>query len=619
MNHRIHLIEPLEARIAPAFIFEIRADSKAVRWTDVDGDIVTLTASKGVLDGSLFYFLDQEPGDEGRQLAMLDLSGLGVAAKGISLTFAAKRTAGFGDGSVNVGSINASGLDLGAIRIPGDLGAIVAGDSILTTPAVTALTVTSAGAFGTATQGGSEPTLTWFFRGKIGAVTVKGDFFAGFDVLDNDDTNGSFNRDASTGAITIWGDLVGGSDMLTGVPGFGSGHIFAEGNMGAVKILGEVFGGSSPFGGSVFAYGTIPSVTVGRNLFGGGAENTGSISGALGSVKIGGSIYGRDFLNTGIVYSTGPTASVTVDGDLIGGSESNTGHIYAFSLGTVKIGGSIIGGDSPRDENGVLFPGDEGSYIIRNSGAVGAFTNIGSVSVARDVVAGEGGFAGAIFTEPFQRGNIKSVTIGGTLQGFSFIDDGEGTLLQVPTGVYSDGQLGAVKVGAISGSDPANPAAIVALGKSHPVNSSQALAIASVTVARGANNAVIAAGFSATGEALNPDVQIGVIKIANSFTGSSISAGVPYTGNGFGDEGSAIIPPSPAFGDNTTIRSRIASLTVGGYVFGNPTFYVDFVNGMVAQEIGAVKIGAAALELTRGTLDFFALGVTQGFFVREVA
>jgi hypothetical protein len=139
-------------------------------------------------------------------------------------------------------------------------------------------------------------------------------------------------------------------------------------------------------------------------------------------------------------------------------------------------------------------------------------------------------------------------------------------------------------------------------------------------VLRGAGNVEILAGFNYHGLAVNPDVQIGAVKVANSFAGSSISAGVPYNDGGFGDAGNTIAEAGAGFTDNPAIRSRIASFTVGGYVLGNPFGYPGFVNGAVAQDIGAVKIGAAVLEMTKGVLpDVFELGVTPSFIVREVA
>jgi len=52
---------------------------------------------------------------------------------------------------------------------------------------------------------------------------------------------------------------------------------------------------------------------------------------------------------------------------------------------------------------------------------------------------------------------------------------------------------------------------------------------------------------------------------------------------------------------NPAVRSRIASLVVSGTVSGNPTGVPGLINGVVAQQIGMVKISGATLEITPNT------------------
>ena len=127
--------EPLEARIAPAAMFT---------FTDVDGDQVTVSSSKG------------KPGDfhnaakiVGSVLTLLDLSTMtfGAEFQGASITIAAKPGPTGGDGRVNVGYINAAGRDLLSVTVGGDLGAIDAGDSDTATAALGNLTVGSLGLY----------------------------------------------------------------------------------------------------------------------------------------------------------------------------------------------------------------------------------------------------------------------------------------------------------------------------------------------------------------------------------------------------------------------------------------------------------------------------------------
>src|SRR5437868_4237749 len=72
------------------------------------------------------------------------------------------------------GLIDASGNDLGSVSVQGDLGRLVAGDSVPTTTALASLTVQSLGRMGLDTQqpGG---TLQTVIVGNVGPINIKGD------------------------------------------------------------------------------------------------------------------------------------------------------------------------------------------------------------------------------------------------------------------------------------------------------------------------------------------------------------------------------------------------------------------------------------------------------------
>ncbi len=565
-------IEHLESRIAPASIVTVSLDQKSATWVDLDGDHVTLKTTKGILQEADFTFLPHQTGDAGDQLALLDLHGHGDSAKGIALTFTAvrDRVLHVGDGFVNVGRIDATGVDLGAVIIPGDLASISAGDATLTTFSIAKITVNSGGAIGLATQGatlgGTATNNEWIFTGKAGAVTVKGNLFSSIDVQ-NSNTTVDYDVNASLASVTIGGNLVGGDDSLRGSDGVGSGYLFAEGAIGPVKIGGGLLGGTKKFGGSV----------------------TGSSS----------------------------IASISIGGSIVGGTATGTGLVFAYGLGSVTVFGSLIGGTSPSDSvTGAL------TSVIDSAGAIGSFFNIGAVKITGDVVSGVGTFSGAIYTAPASGANIKSVAIGGTLYGFDTINLTASTTQYVANGIYSDGQLGAVKIGAISGTSPSSPAQIIAHGTASPTTAASALAIASVTVARGAYSVEILAGFNSTGTADNPDVQIGAVKIAHDFIGSSISAGMTRDGGGFGNASNVLATAATGYADSALV-AKIASVTIGGTVNGNPLGTADFSAGIVAQEIVAMKLGGTALELTKnfvgGSRNLFSFGNPPSFIVREIS
>ena len=72
---------------------------------------------------------------------------MGTAANGLSISVTAAPTPAGGDGFANVGFINAQ-YNLDNVAIHGDLGRIDAGNSVMPTTGLAALTVESMGEFG---------------------------------------------------------------------------------------------------------------------------------------------------------------------------------------------------------------------------------------------------------------------------------------------------------------------------------------------------------------------------------------------------------------------------------------------------------------------------------------
>lgn len=569
-------IELLEPRIAPANLV-ITNGGKTALWTDVDGDLVTLTTNKAIFTESEFHFLDQKPGDIGFQLAQLDLRN--IFTDGVSLVFSARRdsAAKVGDGCVNVGWILATN-DLTTVTVPGDLARLNAGNGDEATPGLVSLTVHSASEFGIGTQvgapgekvNGNDPTTDWVVRGRLGTLTVKGDFFANLQV------GGSvLPAAAGIGSATIWGDIVATDHTFTDRSDGSTGYIEATGPIGSVRVLGNVNGGLEKLSGSIHSSSSIASVWIGGNLSGGRGDLSGT------------------------VVALGP-------------------------IGSVYIGGTLFGGGT-RDEGGQTIPSDR-------AGSVSSATHLGKVTVVGDVVGGTSFFGGSIFTLPGSGGKIDSVTIGGRLVGATkSVDLGQGQGPQLLfNGIYSDGALGPVKVGAIQGASSAEAVSIVARGVINPKTPTEALAIASITVARSVASANILAGYNAAYNAVNPDVQIGAVKVGSNWIGGNLIAGViPGASHVFGANDDAVISPgatvtTPAgpvtVTDNLTIPAKIASLTVAGYMAGSTPTTDSY--GIEAQMIGAVKIGLTALPMQPNSPftppDDFLIGVTHDVRIREV-
>ena len=163
------VIELLESRIAPATVLP---GGHAVSYTDVDGDVVMVTVSKGTLTPNNFTF-DTAFSDSGpQQLQSLLLNDPQFAGAAVSVV--AKAVNGVGNGLANVGFIQAKDIDLASVKVMGDLGRIVAGDPDPAAPGLKTLTANSMGLFGTSTQANGG-TLRSFITGGIAQITVAGD------------------------------------------------------------------------------------------------------------------------------------------------------------------------------------------------------------------------------------------------------------------------------------------------------------------------------------------------------------------------------------------------------------------------------------------------------------
>lgn len=150
----------------------ISLDGKTARFTDVDGDAVTVKITVGKLEASNFIVTNLG-------FAQLDLTDFGVDGQsfaGSRVSITTKRTAAGGDGLINLGYLNANGLDLGAVTINGDLGRIDAGDSDAATPALTSLSVYSMGMFDELTQVTlCSASLDSTMNGGVTSLKVRGD------------------------------------------------------------------------------------------------------------------------------------------------------------------------------------------------------------------------------------------------------------------------------------------------------------------------------------------------------------------------------------------------------------------------------------------------------------
>ena len=149
-------VERLESRIAPASL----VNPKTVTFVDADGDDVTVHISKPLFtadnfEQALSFASSDTPlpgGISGERLLRFDVKQLGLAAQGLDIAITAERSALHGgDGHVNIGAVdafdsgNAASVDLGRVRVDGDLNFIDAGDAVLSTPGLKSLKAESIG------------------------------------------------------------------------------------------------------------------------------------------------------------------------------------------------------------------------------------------------------------------------------------------------------------------------------------------------------------------------------------------------------------------------------------------------------------------------------------------
>ncbi len=552
-------IEFLEARIAPASI--------AINYTDLDGDLVRITASKaGAVAPPLdLTDLTLTAGASGH-LTLLNLTEAGFDTA--SIVFSVTKAA-TGDGLADVRRINAGTNDLVTVLVKGDLAEIDAGSGTDGTPAIASLSVRSMGLSGN----GNDCDI----QGALGSLKVTRDLKDAYIRV----FGGTF---ATIGPVTIGGSLVGGvSDD--------SGKIRADGAIGAVRIGGDVQGGAGLFSGSITAIGHIPSITVGGSLIGGSNVSAGSIFsfGNMGPVKITGDVVGGSGGAAGFINSSGTMASVIIGGSLLGGGGNNAGQILSSGdLGAVTIGGDVQGaaGVSSGAITGggkiasvtiggsLLGGGGNASGLIGNDGAPGAPpADIGPVKIGGDVQGGSGNRSGRIGSH----GKLVSVTLGGSLIGGSnIVSSGE---------IKSAGDIGPVTIGGDvqGGSGPNSGRIFTVSGNFAKIGNVTVLG--SILGGAGADSGQIASGFTT-----------GVVKIGGSIVGGAGAASGVIDSASFMvsvSVGGSLVGAGGISSGSISSGGDLLAVTIGREVLGGPALNTGLI--YCDDDMGTVTIGGSVV------------------------
>jgi hypothetical protein len=600
--------EPLEARISPATL----VSSSVVTYQDIDGDTVTIKASAGIFDAATVETLLRfsSGGVDGsnatpQQLQLINLGAVpGDAAEGISLTISAKRSADTGgDARVNVGAITGA-VDLGTIKINGDLGRIVAGNSDQTTASLKALAVHSMGVLGTSTQGAGG-TLTSLLSGPVGSITLKSHFEEATLRVQGQVVDGV--NSGSLAKLTIGGSVFGGRMA-------DSGEIAVDGAIGKVVVKGSLLGGSGTESGRIASAERISSVVISGSILGGledGTSNFGEGSGAvvaglsIGSIKVGRDLRGGDGAGSGLIDGGALIESVTIGGSMIGGDGEESGSIIAESfdgeIRSVKVRRDVQGGD-----------GDESAYI--HAGAV-----LGSVAIGGSLRGGDGElsaliYAGSAIVAPHL---MQKITIGGDMVGGNGTNSGSIGAAFAAAGGLVDLQIGTITikgsvvgVGLQSASITGNSIASLTIGGdlSGGLDSSGNVLATGMLTKMSVGGSVTG---SFEGSAQISAGGIGSLKIGGDLRGGAgsrsarIDAGVEgiqsitISGSIIGGQG----------GDAGSITSEevIDTLTIGGSVVGTAESPVGIrargVDGTAALAIGklTIKGSVSFLEIVGGS------------------
>ena len=327
----------------------VGAKGKSLFFTDVDGDEVTITASKGTFTGSEISGVQIGANGESR----FEKLTLGAGFAGANITITAKPGQFGGNGFVNLGFLDATGVDLGAVSIAGDLARLAAGTvgGDAKVPALKSLAVQSIGLLGNSTLAVADQNFVGIqLQGALPKLTIKDDLRGVFEI------NGA--TDGKLGTATIGGSIVG------------SGVNFAEAGIGLLKVVGDI----RAVGGvlNIRTDGQLGGVTVDGGIVG---QSNGGLITIAGFGQLIAPTKGVD-LAIGAIIVKGSAEHLTIAAGSTGSLNADA-SIGAITVGGDWIAGSVVAGigagfDSHigTDDDG-LFAGRDNANI---KSTIGSFT-----------------------------------------------------------------------------------------------------------------------------------------------------------------------------------------------------------------------------------------------------
>ncbi len=514
-------IEPLEPRIAPATISIV---GKSATWTDHDGDLVTMKWTS--TDAPTFTTMDKGAG-----LLVSRIFLEAAKHEGASFTVTVKAGGAFGDGRVELGHLDGSGVALKSWS-----GAKAAIAEVDLGKAFNQVGI------GTFISGGIGQTKSSAFTGSMG--------------------NGQSRIAGTTSLVKINGDI-------------GYGGLFFQGDgmaHGSITITGSLRGdlaGGDGFDGRVGIFGGGKSVTVGGSITNTAIQQ--QSGGSFKTVTIAG-----DIVSTIGNFADGSYASVqklTIGGSIIGAS-------FGAADGALKsafVGGSLVAREDVQlsgtlnvvslqvpVKNITVKGGVYGSEFMDWKGTGGANYAAGAVTVS---------------------GDVRTITVGGSIHGGRIANSDPA----VNGGIHVTGNIGTLNIGGgVYGYDN-DPVFILAGG--HAPAAGNFNAIGKLSIKGDAIHAYIAAGTklvdNSNGSPLtfvtfNDDASIGSILVGKNFVNSNVFAGV--------DDGGSLgvnpinIADTLAVGD-PALTAKLGPVVIKGHLLSerDSTYYAGFTADVIAS------------------------------------
>lgn len=293
-------MESLESRLALAGV---------VSFIDVDGDSVTVKSSKGTT-ADLQAALILQPSGSGSQLRSINLTSPVFQGTSLSVTAVSN---GWSEGRVHVGQIDATGRDLKAVTVAGDLGRIQVGDGTSATPAFSSLTLQSLGAYGVSTGATNLETLV---TGRAGNIKIQESIFDAT-ILQFASTPGPIK------SLSVGGSLVRG---------------LVSGNVSSITVGADVVGGAGENSGVIFV--SAKSISIGGYVAGSTGLGSGRVISDSGKILIKGAVIGAVGSGSGAVQGK----SIVVEGDVSGGTGARSGSLSGLGAAVIEVKGSMSGG-----------------------------------------------------------------------------------------------------------------------------------------------------------------------------------------------------------------------------------------------------------------------------------